>query len=94
LNNEILTVQDVLTWHNEASTKLKLKVRQKIIEKEAKNVIFFLGDGMSTPTVTSSRIFKGQLNNMTFGEEADLSFDSFPFTGVSKVLFRDIHNRN
>jgi hypothetical protein len=40
---------------------------------------------MSLPTITSSRVFKGQLMNLTFGEEADLSFDLFPFTGVSKV---------
>lgn len=72
-------------WQSEARRNIRDKIRKRPIEKEARNVIFFLGDGMSIPTVTSTRVFKGQLQNLTFGEEADLSFDKFPFTGVSKV---------
>ena len=54
------------------------------MEGVAKNVIMFLGDGMSIPTITASRILKGQLQNNT-GEEAMLSFDEFPYSGLSKV---------
>jgi len=81
-----LTRTDVGHWKKEAQKSIRDKLRQRPIERQAKNVIFFLGDGMSVPTVTSTRIFKGQLENLTFGEEADLSFDKFPYTGVSKVL--------
>lgn len=44
----------------------------------AKNVILFLGDGMSVPTVSAARMYLG-------GEEKQLSFDQFPWTGLSKV---------
>lgn len=50
----------------------------------AKNVIFFLGDGMSIPTITAARIYLGQLNQER-GEEAELSFEKFPDVGLSKV---------
>lgn len=50
----------------------------------AKNVILFLGDGMSLTTITAARIYKGQLQN-TSGESGHLSFEKFPFTGISKV---------
>lgn len=39
---------------------------------------------MGIPTVTASRIYKGQLNGGT-GEEEDLMFEKFPFTGLVKV---------
>jgi len=58
------------------------------IEAEAKNVIFFLGDGMSVPTITAARIYKGQkVDQLPYGEEATLHMDSFPNVGVSKVFY-------
>jgi len=60
------------------------RVQRQKIEKVAKNVILFLGDGMSIPTVTAARILKGQLAGHT-GEESALSFDKFPYTALSKV---------
>lgn len=50
----------------------------------AKNVIMFLGDGMSIPTLTAARIYLGQLSNES-GEEQYLSFERFPYTALSKV---------
>lgn len=44
----------------------------------AKNVILFLGDGMSTPTLAAARVYSS-------GEGAQLSFDKFPHTALSKV---------
>ena len=43
---------------------------------EAKNVVFFLGDGMGISTITAARIFAGQTRG-TDGEEFDLAFDHF-----------------
>lgn len=51
---------------------------------KAKNIILFLGDGMSIPTLAATRIYIGQKNNET-GEEVQLSFDQFPHTALSKV---------
>lgn len=59
----------------------------KVVNKNtAKNVIMFLGDGMSIPTITAARIYMGQLQDQ-LGEEAMLSFEQFPVTGLSKVRF-------
>ncbi|TOF85906.1 alkaline phosphatase, partial [Vibrio parahaemolyticus] len=50
----------------------------------AKNVILFLGDGMSIPTLTAARIYKGQLKKEG-GEEGTLFFETFPHVGLSKT---------
>lgn len=71
-------------WRTQAKTKLALKLKEQRNENVAKNVIMFLGDGMSVPTITATRILKGQLEGNT-GEETVLSFEKFPYTGLSKV---------
>ncbi len=54
----------------------------------AKNVILFVGDGMSMPTVAAARILDGQLKGGP-GEENQLSWESFPYTGFSKTYNTD-----
>jgi alkaline phosphatase len=44
----------------------------------------FLGDGMSVPTLVATRAYIGQAQGKP-GEEVVLSFEEFPYTGVSKV---------
>ena len=51
----------------------------------AKNVIVFLGDGMSITTITAARILDGQRNGDS-GEENRLSFENFPATALSAHL--------
>lgn len=50
----------------------------------AKNVIVFLGDGMSIPTITAARILDGQRKGGS-GEENRLSFETFPSTALVKT---------
>lgn len=50
----------------------------------AKNIILFVGDGMGISTVTAARILAGQRVGQS-GEEYQLSFDQFPFSGLSKT---------
>lgn len=57
------------------------------IADKAKNIILFLGDGMSIPTLTASRIYYGSITNGT-GESTKLSFDQFPHSGLSKVRIK------
>ncbi|CAG7721878.1 unnamed protein product, partial [Allacma fusca] len=76
-------------WVKAAQSTLKDRLAHKNIEGVAKNTIFFLGDGMSLPTVTASRIFKGQLEGSHFGEEGTLFFETFPHVGVSKTFCSD-----
>ena len=55
---------------------------------QAKNVIVFLGDGMSLTTVAAARIFEGQRNGAP-GEENLLSWERFPATAFSKTYNTD-----
>lgn len=55
---------------------------------KAKNVILFLGDGMSLTTVAAARIFEGQSKGQP-GEENLLSWERFPATAFSKTYNTD-----
>lgn len=71
-------------WNKEAQTTLFKKLLAKHNVGKAKNVIMFLGDGMSISTVTAAAIEKGQHAGKR-GEEEKLSFEEFPYTGLSKT---------
>lgn len=75
-------------WQIEAQKKLKEQLDRKLNKNIAKNVIFFIGDGMSISTVTAGRIYSGQKKGFS-GEESILSFEEFPYVGLSKVSFYD-----
>ena len=53
--------------------------------KFPKNVILFIGDGMSISTVTGARIHKGQKLFKQSGEEQFLSWERFPASALMKV---------
>lgn len=71
-------------WRMEAQKKLRCQLDKKDNNNIAKNVIFFLGDGMSVSTITAARIYYGQKMGYS-GEESTLSFEEFPHIGLSKV---------
>ncbi|XP_061386482.1 membrane-bound alkaline phosphatase-like [Musca vetustissima] len=72
-------------WRGLARQELVRNVwKQNLNVNKAKNIIMFLGDGMSLSTVAAARILKGQKINHT-GEEEVLSFEKFPHTGLSKT---------
>jgi len=50
----------------------------------ARNVVFFLGDGMGISTVTAARIFEGQLEGGS-GEEHVLAFETLPHVALLKT---------
>lgn len=58
------------------------------MQGRAKNVIVFLGDGMSLTTVAAARIFEGQRKGAP-GEENLLSWERFPHTAFSKTYNTD-----
>ncbi len=49
-----------------------------------KNIILFIGDGMSISTITAARILAGQQKG-GFGEENTLVFERFPHTALAKT---------
>ncbi len=54
----------------------------------ARNIILFLGDGMSLPTVAAARILEGQRAGQP-GEEHRLAFEEFPYTALSRTYNTD-----
>ena len=58
------------------------------MDGRARNVIMFLGDGMSLPTVAAARILAGQRAGQP-GEETLLAFEQFPNTALSRTYNTD-----
>lgn len=54
----------------------------------ARNLILFVGDGMSLPTVAAARILEGQRHGHS-GEENELAWESFPATALVKTYNTD-----
>lgn len=69
-------------WKENGINAIYSKLKQHRSFNIAKNVIFFLGDGMSIPTISATRVYMG-------GEEVSLSFEDFPYTGLSKTYCVD-----
>ncbi|XP_004701896.1 intestinal-type alkaline phosphatase-like [Echinops telfairi] len=71
-------------WNRQAAQALDAAKKLRPIQGAAKNLILFLGDGMGVPTVTATRILKGQLNGKP-GPETPLAMDLFPYLALSKT---------
>ncbi|XP_044727874.1 membrane-bound alkaline phosphatase-like [Chrysoperla carnea] len=71
-------------WQKRAQVTVREHLYKRINKQKAKNVLMFLGDGMSIPTLAPARIYKGQLNG-ELGEQSHLFFETFPYTGLSQT---------
>lgn len=71
-------------WYQQAQQRLQQQLKQRPITAKAKNVILFIGDGMSVPTVTAARIYQGQQQGQS-GEENLLSFETLPNSALVKT---------
>lgn len=69
-------------WHSASKKLIREKLEFVRNTKKAKNIILFLGDGMGLATLAAARSYIG-------GEELKLSFEEFPFTGLSKTYSVD-----
>ncbi len=72
-----------------AQADLEKQLGRQVNVREAKNVILFIGDGMSTATVTAARIREGQKAGKD-GESNHLKWeDLLPHTALSKTYTND-----
>ncbi|MEZ5344821.1 MAG: alkaline phosphatase [Pyrinomonadaceae bacterium] len=72
------------TWERDGWNQIAKSRQIKYKRRKAKNIILFLGDGMSIPTLAAARILEGQLRGES-GEENLLSFEQFPFSALSRT---------
>mgnify|MGYP000061842838 FL=1 len=85
--------QDMLPQANDSYfLSAQQTLQQKLMEQDntnrAKNIILFVGDGMSIPTVTAARIYDGQKRGID-GESNSLVFGQFPNVALSKTYTHD-----
>ncbi|XP_069701873.1 alkaline phosphatase-like [Periplaneta americana] len=76
-------------WIRSGQERLDLEIRRQQEaaadkDKIAKNVILFIGDGMGMSTITATRVYKNQKQGGS-GEDSSLSFENFPYVGLSKT---------
>ena len=75
---------DMDYWLKLGQDLIEAEISKQKINKVDKNIVFFLGDGMSIPTVMAARIYKGKKDGKS-GEETDMTFDKFPYVALSRV---------
>ncbi|KAK2530986.1 hypothetical protein Q9966_008845 [Columba livia] len=71
-------------WNNQAAAAIQASFNIQPRIREAKNLIIFLGDGFGIPTMTATRILKGQQKG-NLGPETPLAMDTFPYVALSKT---------
>lgn len=65
-------------WVNQGQNLLNDKLNANLNLNIAKNLVIFIGDGMGISTQMAARAYKGN-------ERSELSFEKFPFSGLSKT---------
>ncbi|MCA2016370.1 alkaline phosphatase [Vibrio tritonius] len=75
-------------WYQQAQSDIAKAKANRPIDKKAKNVILFVGDGMSIGTITAARIYAGQLQGLQ-GEEYRLAMEKMPNMALSKTYNTD-----
>jgi len=75
-------------FRNGAATAAQLGAQANSGGARAKNVIVFLGDGMSIPTIAAAHVLAGQRKGLD-GESYRLSFEQFPFSALSRTYETD-----
>ncbi|XP_003694815.1 alkaline phosphatase [Apis florea] len=70
--------EDIQYWRKLANEELEEALSYKWNTNKAKNVIVFVGDGMSPDTITASRIYRA-------GETSRLAWENFPHIGILKT---------
>ncbi|MEQ8320676.1 MAG: alkaline phosphatase [Rhodospirillales bacterium] len=83
----LLPVQASDASYMSAAAAVQARIDQRGV-KPAKNVILFIGDGMSIPTVTAARIYAGQKRGVD-GESYQLTMETLPHVALSKTYSHD-----
>ena len=74
-----------LKYYSGKTTTAEWTVRPLATKKKAKNVIFFIGDGMTTNMITAARLLAHKTVNGKY--QTLLSLDEFPVLGHQMVRF-------
>ena len=75
-------------WYSSGSQAIAER-RERLQSSEARNIILFIGDGMSIATISAARILAGQQAGGS-GEQYRLSFEDFPHTALARTYNTDL----
>lgn len=75
-------------WFKAGQSQIAQAKKNKPITGKAKNVILFIGDGMSVGTITAARILAGQEKGHA-GEETILNMETLPHMALAKTYNTD-----
>ena len=75
------------SYYQSAAEAVETRIQERGV-KSAKNIILFVGDGMSIPTITAARIYAGQQRGLD-GESYTLAMDTLPYMALSKTYSHD-----
>lgn len=75
-------------WYREGRSLVSERWQARGETEQARNVILFVGDGMSLATVAAARILEGQQRGEP-GEENLLHFERYPHTALAKTYNTD-----
>lgn len=78
-------VLDQFFWKDIAQEQLRQRLSEQDITTQAKNAVLFIGDGMSIATLAAARKRKGLLAGDDLPEHTSLSWETFPYLGLSKT---------
>ncbi|XP_063851588.1 alkaline phosphatase-like isoform X1 [Scylla paramamosain] len=79
--------EDQAYWNTKGQEALERQLQVRPQLRKAKNIILFLGDGMSISTVTAARILKGQYSGLW--EKEELVWETFPYSAIIKTYTTD-----
>ncbi|XP_047483489.1 alkaline phosphatase-like [Penaeus chinensis] len=74
-------------WNQQMQAELQDQLAKSPIVKQAKNIIFFLGDGTSISTLTAARLLKGHSTGN--GEHEVMAYERFPYSSLIKTYSAD-----
>ncbi|CAL4062131.1 unnamed protein product [Meganyctiphanes norvegica] len=86
-NGSPKSLEDQSYWTPRMQADLAEQLAKTPIVKQAKNVIFFLGDGTSISTMVAARILKGQKTGNY--EHEVMSWEKFPWSTLIKTYSND-----
>lgn len=82
-----LPQQNDATFKQDAAD-LAARLKQQPNTNRAKNIILFIGDGMSISTITAARIYAGQKKGLD-GASYRLTMDTLPYAALSRTYSAD-----
>ncbi|KAK7068249.1 hypothetical protein SK128_016214 [Halocaridina rubra] len=86
-NPETFAIEDSSYWNQAMQAELTAQLQKAPIVQQAKNIIFFIGDGTSISTLSAARLLKGRQTGQF--EHQVMTYETFPYSTLIKTYSAD-----